>query len=139
MRDEARDAVMGMLNTALTGMSDDVTILWDADEAPIPGAEDSWVRLSMRHQASPQSSLGRDAAAKRRYRTSGMVYVQLFTPLGDGQTKSDAISKVIVDAMRAGRDTSSVLLRNAVAKEIGVDGSWFQVNVQSEFEYDEFV
>ena len=136
-RTNARDEVMALLDDALDGET--VSILWDASEDPIPDAAATWVRIAMRHHASAQASLGPDLASQRRYRTRGTLFAQIFTPLGDGQTESDRLSEIVVNAMRAARTPSGVLLRNAIAKEVGIDGSWFQVNAQAEFEYDEFV
>lgn len=136
---DARDELMTLVLSTLEAAGWPSTPLWQADLKDRPSDGSSpWARAGMVH--NPQS--GRAVAVgapledgPRLYRYFGQVYIQLFTPLGDGLSLSDAVSKVAVNAMRRGRTPSNVRTSNAVSQEIGRDGPWYQVNVLADFEY----
>ena len=46
-----------------------------------------WVRLSVQHTGRIQKTLGQEGG--RRFRSSGSVFIQLFTPIGKGMTEPD--------------------------------------------------
>jgi hypothetical protein len=75
----------------------------------------------------------------RRYRVFGLVTVQIFTPFGGGQKKSDEISGVVKGAFR-GVNTGgdAIEFRNVRVVDVGQAGAWLQTNVLAEFNYDEF-
>lgn len=133
----ARDAI----NTAFKAA-------WDAQTPPIPallfddtkqdlsGGEAPYARITVRHNVFQQATLG--GIGNRRFRRSGIVAVQIFTPAGEGLTDADKFAKVALDTFE-GKNTGgdAIEFRNARINEIGQDGPWFQTNVLAEFEYDE--
>lgn len=132
-RSSARDALCAIVDAALAGES--LTIVWDGDgEAPPSDTALSWARVSIRHVDSKQSTLGPVGA--RKYLTSGLMYVQIFTPLGDGLSEDDRLAMILLSALRAD-DTAGLTLRNIRPVETGPDGGWHQTNVIAEFEYEE--
>lgn len=121
---------------------------WDADEASasvpvlygdrsqsVP-SEGAWVRIIVRHAAGSQVTLSNEEGS-RRFRYTGTVFVQVFTPHADGMVDSDDLATI---AMRAfeGEVTSPgrVIFRQVRLNEIGQEGQWFQTNVLADFEYD---
>lgn len=136
-RTQARDELLGLVSTAMTG-EDQVTIIWDNKDGDKPGAQNSWMRVTLRHREGAQSSLGAEDR-RRRFRNDGMLIVQVFCPTGPGLSESDRLSMKLLEQFRSRRTASGVLLRKAKASEIGPDGGWHQTNVSVEFEYDEIV
>lgn len=134
---------MKLAQTALTaaqwGAGQSPKILWQAglDDRPPDGAS-NWCRVGLIHNPASGRTVGVGAPetdGPRLYRYFGQLYIQLFTPLGDGLSLADAVSKVLVLALRRGRTPSGVATSNAVATEAGRDGTWYQTNVFADFEY----
>jgi len=136
--DQARDEVLTVFKTAweLDATSQNIPVLyWDvADDIPDSGA---WVRISMRHLGGRQATL-RGATGERRYRYTGIVTVQVFTPFSEGMVLNDALATIAKNAFEGvTTDPGRVILRNVRINEIGPDGQWFNTNVLADFEYDE--
>jgi hypothetical protein len=139
---EARDAIMGLLRTAW--LSDATTapiaLLWDNVKGDKPGEEAygqalPWARAAIRHNLGEQETIA--AQGNRRYLAGGVFTVQVFTPPGDGHSLSDQIVEVVKTAMRNVASTVGVWFYNIRVTEMGVDGPWFNVNVDAVFRYQE--
>jgi len=101
-----------------------------------PPSSGSWARVTVRHEDGFQATLS-DHGGRRRFRRVGTVTVQLFTPDGDGQTLSDTLVAIVKGAFEGKSTPRSVIFRDVRVQEIGIDGIWFNCNVQADFEYDE--
>lgn len=138
----ARDAIIDHFKAAWDAMDLEVgesipEVIYDDAENEIPDGRDSWVRVSVRHAAGAQATLG--GVGGRRFRKTGDVTVYVFTPVGGGLTRNDALAKVAVDAFEGestGGAGGAIVFRNVRSQEIGRDGAWFQTNVIADFEYD---
>lgn len=143
----ARDEILGRLKSALDASSyAGITVVYEDSRDDPPSNEPltpavppgkPWIRAGVRHSDGTQSSLG-SVNGKRRQTIDGVVFAQVFTPYGDGQTVSDEIVEVVLDAYRTGGATASgVQFRSARFAEVGKSGAWWQVNVTSDFTYDQ--
>ena len=104
---------------------------------PVPPPGKPGLRVGVRHPDGTQVSLG-SMNGKRRQEMSGLVFVQVFTPAGDGLKQSDEIVEVVLDAYRTGGATpSGIQFRSARFAEIGKDGAWHQTNCLVDFLYDQ--
>jgi len=139
----ARDAIASLIRTAWIApgsATENVLLLWDNVVAPKP-AEDEfgkalpWGRVTVRHATGEQETLA--PIGSRRYLSGGIVTVQVFTPFGDGHGLGDQIVAVIKAAFRAAPVTHAVWFNNASITEIGVDGPWFNTNLDATFRYQE--
>lgn len=93
-----------------------------------------WARVRVQHNSGEQRTLAEKP--NRRFTRRGLVTVQVFAPAGKrGLVTGDRLGNVALDAFE-GEETGDVWFRNAVLREVGVDGAWYQVNVVAEFEYD---
>lgn len=147
----ARDEILTRLKTALDASAyADIAVVYDDAVADVPKGEDAvtppdpapvpatkpWLRVGVRHANGTQASLG-SLNGKRRQEMSGIVFVQMFTPAGDGQKLADPLGDTILDAYRTGGATASgVQFRSARRAEVGKDGAWFLTNCLVDFEYD---
>ncbi len=101
---------------------------------PLTDGNAPWARITVKHRSGEQASLGESGG--RRFTRYGIVTVQVFVPAGKrGLVTGDRLGKVALDAFE-GEESGDVWYRNAVQREIGVDGAWYQTNVTAEFEYD---
>jgi hypothetical protein len=104
-----------------------------------PASADPWARIQIRHLTGTQATIGGDGT-QRRFERAGIITVQVFWPLSQaalGNVRS--LADVARAAFEGKATTSHIWFRNVRVQEIGPDGSWYQVNVLADFEYDEFV
>lgn len=130
--DEARD----IINAVFKNYWDTTTfpaVYTDVPSDP-PSNDTPWARLVLRHSRGGQSSLAGEIGT-RRFNRVGTVFVQIFTPVGDGLTQGYNLAQGVVNAYEDARE--SVWFRNVQMKEIGSNGAYEQINVTATFEYDE--
>lgn len=97
---------------------------------------EAWARISVLHTNGFQASLAGDSG-RRRWRRTGTVFVDIFTPTGDGLSLADKLTMVAMRAFEGNSTSSGIWFRNVRPEEIGPDGVWFQTQVRADFEYDE--
>ena len=96
---------------------------------------EAWIRPTLLPGESRQASNG--SAGNRRYRTPGVLMVQVFVPVGIGDEPGWAICDDVVAATR-GVTVSGVRLRTPSSQRVGPSDAWIQFNVSTPFEYDVF-
>lgn len=104
------------------------------NEAFNPPEGSSWVRLAVRSTVSSQETFG--SIGNRKMKREGIVMVQVFTPLNQGVAGADTL----VDLVRTffeHRTVAGVWFKNCNVLEIGPEKDWYQVNVDSTFEFTE--
>lgn len=94
----------------------------------------SWVWLNSKLGFSGQHTLGKSGA--RRYERRGIIFAQVFTPVNTGSKPAVDLAKAIEDIFE-GVTFNGVSCFNSIIKEIGVDGQWYQLQVQIEFLFEE--
>ena len=69
----------------------------------------------------------------------GLVSVQSFSPLSEGGGLSLAQKSAIIarDTFEGVGTASGIWFRNVRIQEIGATGTWYQMNIIADFEYDE--
>lgn len=95
-----------------------------------------WARVTTRHATGQQTSLS-DETAKKRYRFTGVLAIQIFTPSGDGGKLSDEIADVVMTFFQGKSTSNQVWFRNVRLNEVGASGPWFQANIIADFQYDQ--
>lgn len=132
---EARDQIFGAFWTAWQTLDPVPLVFWEEVGLPDhPPASAAWAAAFINHRGSEQAALA-DFTIGRRFRNSGIVTIQIFSPLDDPDT-SQTYAAVVRDAFQGNSTEGGVWFRNARIEEVGIDGPWFHVNVLAEFEYD---
>lgn len=113
---------------------------WDKprnpNDSPIPPKEQiPWLRVKMVHSGGGQQTLANEIG-NRRFNKSGIITVQIFTPLGSSLLEPERLGILLNNALEGASTPHDVRLRNVRMNEIGSDGHWFQINVDADFEYD---
>ena len=134
---EARTAIYMKMQTAVAASSsigfDSTRISYDnRDFSPPSGG--AWVRLAVRHTGRSQETLG--AKGKRRFRSFGFVFVQVFTEVDSNMKDADRIAKAIADIFDA-VTFDGLAFQAASSREGDVDGKWNTVIVEAPFSYDD--
>lgn len=132
---EAREEILNHFILAWEAQMNAPDLLFDDKERDVPDNDD-FARVSVQHNVRDRRTLG-DETGNRRFRSFGIVTVQIFTVSGDGLLTQDGYTNVAVNAFegqKTGEDR--VTFRNVSHQEIGQDGPWHQTNVTAEFDYD---
>lgn len=140
----ARDEILTLFRTAWRADAtslpvalyyDDVTgeLPRDADTTANP---DPWAHIQVRHVTGDQATLA-GATGQRRFRRTGLVFVRVYTPFGQGLSLNDALAMIAVRAFEGKKTPSDVWFRGVRSEENGIDGAWFLTTVTAEFLYDE--
>lgn len=135
---EAVDSMFGLVRDTAAVIAPSIDIWWQGVARDgVPVADEEWLRVHMRHAAGSQGSLSCEHG-QRRWRRSGLLFVQCFAPLeAGGLTRAMALAGAFRDAIQSAQLTSGVWFRDATATEIGPDKSWFNANTSARFTYDE--
>jgi len=101
----------------------------DIDKGP-------WVRIAVMHRDGSLTSIG--GVGARRIEVIGNLIVQVFVEVGseDKLTVIDDITDLVVNALEVNQTSSGIEFRNVVAREIGHDKVWVQMNVVADFNYE---
>lgn len=129
---EAREAVYARFVANFTGVAS-TKMAFDNDEFEEPEADD-WVRLTVRHGPRAQDTLGK--AGNRRYRTSAIVFVQVYTPVNTGVKQGDTLAVEARDIFE-GTGFSGLDFNDGRVRESGPDGKWYIHIAEIAFDYDE--
>lgn len=100
-----------------------------------PPSNAPWVRLVVRHLVRQQNSMG--GVGSRRWRSNGLVFVQVFVPLNTGIRSSDSLAQTVRTTLEGIQLSGPVWFNDALVREVGESDGWFQTNVEAEFVYDE--
>lgn len=102
-----------------------------------PPTTEAWARFTIRHGRDGQRTLG--STGNRRFGRSGIITIQVFTPLvaGGGLSLAENLAIIARDAYEGVGTPEGVWFRNVRITEVGDEGAWHQDNVIAEFEYDE--
>jgi hypothetical protein len=101
-----------------------------------PPDETEWVRLSIRHTASTQETLG--PPGERKFLRTGSAFVQVFTPVGTGTKLTRQLAEQARNTFEGLQLTGTdIRFLDVIVREIGPDGTWYQTTVEAVFEYNE--
>lgn len=107
----------------------------------LPDTSKYWARVSIQTIFEEQASLsnGVGLAGKRRFESSGLVFVQIFCPKSDARAfeKGKLLAVIARDAFRGKSTESAIFFRNVRIQEIPQEDNFERLNIVAEFEYDE--
>lgn len=89
---------------------------------------------SIHHGKGGQRTLVGDVG-QRRFERTGIIRIQIFAPLGDGMVRAYQLAQLVSNAYEDAR--SDVWFRNTRIREMGASGAFEQVDVLTDFSYDE--
>lgn len=150
------------LDTAVDAILSTFKVRWDTDTPAITGGDvplvcyeateedlkthpkDStlpWARLVIRHANGPGKVTLNNAAGCARYRRTGIVWVQVFTPSGSPPNwlLCQKLARVAQDAYEGKRaaEGNSVVFTKATIIDKPKENAWFRYDVKVEFYWDE--
>ncbi len=132
-RDDLSNFATAAWNTAVAAISPTPPLFYDNLNQNPPDDGSVWGRLSIQNFDGTRSSLG---SANARFRRIGMLFVQVFVPIGDGTLISDQIADSLVEAFEDAGAIGNIWFRDIGQREVGPDGTFHQVNVEVAFTFD---
>lgn len=117
-------------------------VRWPNDqERDLPAGEKFWARLSIQTVLSEQTTLAAsvEGAGKRRYTSSGLIFVQLFCPKSN--VEADELGKLLAETAQnsfRGKSTpGKVTFSHVRINPLPPENLFYRYNIVAEFEYDE--
>lgn len=108
-------------------------VRWDDKPGTVPDDEAPWARVTIRHTGGPTRAFGQGRAL---YSNIGTLFVQVFTPMGDANQQAYTLGQAVVTAFR-NASNEGVSFRDTHLKEVGNSGAFEQINVLTNFSYDD--
>lgn len=128
---EARDSIYGIFGAVWNPVW---VVAWPDLPATVPATDTPWAKVRLLHTGGGVGSLGGSSGC-RRFLRSGILTVSIFTPVGSGLTQAYELAQTVSNAYE---DASlDVWFRNTRIRELGASGAFEQVDVTTEFFYDE--
>lgn len=115
----------------LVGDVEKIPVHYDNEQKDKPENK-LWARLNILPGQSIQVEIGKS----ERFRTPGVMIVQLFLPIGKGMRDLHKMADKIKTAFRAVTVTG-VVFRTPSEENVGRTGSWWQMNVSIPFYADD--
>ena len=132
---EFRDAIRTAFGAAWVAAGEDLAIVaWD-NVFFNPRNTEAYVSLGLSHSSGSLASLG--AGSTIQVRRLAVFAGQIFVRHNTGQARADALAEIILDFTESAKITG-IRFRNQGMTEAGRVQQWFQVNVNSQVEYDSF-
>ena len=128
--EEARDEIYSVFLAAWGNRP----VIWSDMFSRVPDETQPWARVILRHTLGEQGSLSGVSGSKVLDR-GGILLVQVFTPSGRGQTISYELAQLVSNAFVDAK--KEVWFRNTRISEKGVNGSSYQIDVLTDFLYNE--
>lgn len=123
--------------TAIVGYVPEVR--WQGVEnGQAPGYDKFWVRVSQQTVLEQQSTL-RNPTCGQRFRTDGLLFIQLFCPKSDPSAMEFGrkLATLARNAFRGYTTASGVWFRNPRVSELESEERWVRLNVTVNYQYDE--
>jgi hypothetical protein len=131
--EEAVDDIQAMLTTAWSATGH--MIFYESVREQREDDNTAWAASVIRHAGGSQRTIG--GLGYRQFARTGVLIVQIFTPIGNGLQESYQLAKVVTDAFEGKSSPLGVWFRKVAIREVGKDGMFQQLNVTVEFEYNE--
>lgn len=106
----------------------------EAAEGDIPKSGSSWGRLEVKFGTSIQAGHG---DSQKRWNRTGFVFMNLYTPPGDGNVIKDDLLKVVMDTFEGTSTTNGVLFHEIVVGNKGITSNMRWTRVSIAFDFDE--
>lgn len=133
---QARDEMLKAITDAWTAGASGAPMFYDDRPGEPPKDGKAWARVNIKHTVGQQATIA-NPIGNSLFRRDGIITVQIFTPSGQGLKLADQLAKVVLDALEGQSTPGGVWFRKVRLREVGPDGTWFNLNVLAEFNYDE--
>jgi len=131
---EARDYIFGVVKS-VWDTTGGLKMIWTDVAGVPPTTEAAWGRTHLKHAAGGQASF--TDQLQRRWTAEGIVFVEIFAPVGDGAKKAYDLAEKVQQGFRTAKN-DWLWFREPRIDEKGTDGAFVRVDVRAVFSYDHF-
>lgn len=137
---QAKDDILARITTKWTesgATTENLPLLYgDKEESgeDIPEDESGWGRADVRFGPAIQAGHGDN---QKRYRRTGLIFVHVYTPPGEGEVSLDLILQELANAVEGHSTPNGVTFLDFDSKDEGVFGQFQHTRVISSFEFDQ--
>ena len=134
---QAHDEVLEVFDDAWSALATPPPVQYPDRPPPVdpfPPVGATWARVHLTDNEGEQIGFG--PAEGRRYRSMGVLTVQIFAPKGSGRSIPQALAQTVLGAFRGKTTAGGLEFFRHRARDIGPDGDWWQTNVIVEYQYD---
>jgi len=128
---EAQDALLTQITNVWSANANGAPLYYDNQDVDRPERPSMFGRAIVRHATATRTTVGNN-----RFRRFGTVYVQLFVPQGTGTTIIRELSDAIAHSLEESPSSLGIRIGDVDINELGSDGTYFQINVSADFNYD---
>lgn len=130
--EEARDALTGFVRTQWELVDATAPLFYDNVGSKRPDVPEFFGRVSVRFFSGTRATLG----SKARFRRVGRVFVQIFNPNDVGMEALDRMGQSLVASLEDAGAVDNIWFRDIAERDVGTDGTYYQVNVEADFTFD---
>lgn len=134
-RDRFRAAALAVLGVEIA-----VQLRYGGVSEPEPDDGVYWARVSRQTVDEAQETL-RNGLEQRRFKTEGLVFIQLFGPRSDSKALAnlDQIAELIRNDFRTYQDADLEFTNPMIADNVQPEANWQRANVVSNYTYRQFI
>lgn len=98
-----------------------------------PPKDQPWLRISFQVADQFRTCIGQNEA----YRTLGIVFLQIFTPISEGSREATELADDILSIFRSPTTMNRVVVLNSSISFAGVSEGFYQINVVNNYRAEE--
>lgn len=132
---QARDNILSFFKTTWDNLTPPFPVVYQDEPTQKPGTLTPWCRVKLEHVTGRQRTLC-GSTGDMRFTREGILWIQIFSPMGLGQFNSDALADGLLLSLERGRFDGG-FFKDVRLNEVGPSGDWWQVNLVCPFEYDD--
>ena len=134
-RDRFRAAALVVLGAGVV-----VQLRYGGVSAGDPDDGTYWARVTRQVVDEAQETL-RNGQGQRRFKSEGLVFVQLFAPRGDSKAQDnlDRIAELVRNDFRTYQNAELEFTNAAITDNVQPEPSWQRANVVSNYTYRQFI
>jgi hypothetical protein len=131
--DATEAAIVARFESQWSALQPEIPFTYDNQgEADFITRGSPWVRVTVLPGTRTQVAMG----SVRRWRSLGIVTVQIFTPAGSGTGLATRLADTVRDIFE-GSTISGIIFRATSLTRVEVDASWMQHNADTPYQADE--
>lgn len=105
---------------------------------PPEGAPTPWAKVELTHVDGGQATLA-CVEGVRRWERVGLLLIQIFAPMGQGNTVTYALAQSVATAYAKAKPPGGAFFRNHRLRDAGISGAYSQVNFILDFYYEQLI
>jgi len=135
-RAQLMDALFGLTKTTWEANTSGLELHFENQDEARPNPPAMFARAELAHAFSDIVSLGAPGHGVRMNRRFGSLIIQIFVPSGTGVFEAGEVADAMALAFESATFNGGLRIEGASINEIGSDGTYWQLNVLVEFQYD---